>query len=181
MTKLVNALLVLCLSLLLAACATVTPAAPETAAAPSPIATAEPATPAAAATAEATVASEPTADVATGEPGTVKGALFVVSGRGSKPVPGAIIYLARLLTDSTGNESMAAMDRITSPKATTDESGAFLFEDVEPGRYGLVLDTILATYLLNHPRGGDLILEVSPGGTTNTGNLLYQELPVSVD
>ena len=66
----------------------------------------------------------------------------VVTGRflgDSKPVPNAILYLAEVKKGENGQELMAAYSEISSPRAYTDRDGQFVFSNVPPGKYGLVL------------------------------------------
>ncbi len=114
--------------------------------------------------------------------GIIVGKIFVVSGGVEKPADGLILYLAEIIVDEKGNASFAAFERVNSPRATTDDSGSFIFENVRPGSYGLVLDVITNSYMLMKPRTKDpIILEVSKGSVYDLGVLVYDELPIQVD
>lgn len=121
----------------------------------------------------------PTVTLAPGM-GRVVGVIQIRSGEKGQPVKNAILYLAKTLKDTSGNESTAAFDRVTSPKAVTDEQGHFNFSNVPPGNYGLVLDVIKASYMLKKPDSGDsMIMPVSAGTETDMGTLIYDQLPLA--
>ena len=114
------------------------------------------------------------------EKASISGVLMTQSENGSEPVPNAILYLAETIEDETGVEAFAALDRVNSPKAITNENGEFNFFDVPPGQYGLVLDRIVNSYLLLHPGEQEVILIVAERGeAVDLGTLIYDELPLS--
>jgi hypothetical protein len=115
-------------------------------------------------------------------PGTsrITGILQVGSKEGAQPAKNALLYLAESLKDSTGKDSVAALDRIRSPKTQTDGQGRFVFSNIPPGKYGLVLDVITNSYLLMKPGSEEtLLIEVPAGKEVDMGTLLYDSLPLS--
>jgi len=107
--------------------------------------------------------------------GRVSGILQV----GSHPAKNALLYLAETIKDSAGIDSFAAMDRIRSPKAVADDQGRFVFSNVPPGNYGLILDVITSSYLLMKPDSEEvLLIEVSAEKQVDLGTLLYDSLPL---
>lgn len=111
--------------------------------------------------------------------GRVSGVLQVRSGENAQPVKGALLYLGETVKDSTGEESLVAFDRASSPRTTTDDQGRFVFPNIKPGNYGLFLDTVVRAYLLQNPDSGDgLLFEVSAGKEVDAGTLLYDSLPL---
>jgi hypothetical protein len=112
----------------------------------------------------------------------IAGRLLLLQDGESIPVTQAIIYLAEILPDDQGELRLAAMDRVNSPRSVTDEKGSFLFEDVPPGNYGLVLDMIRQSYLLGDPESGEaLIITLEEGEAVDMGDLVYDDLPVDLD
>ena len=96
-----------------------------------------------------------------------------------EPVSNAILYLARIIIDSSGEERVASFNRLESPRTVSGAEGEFAFLNVEPGRYGLVLDIVVESFLLSNPENGeDLIATVEAGGEFNFGDLVYEELPI---
>lgn len=112
--------------------------------------------------------------------GTIIGSLNLHGDNAVIPVANARLYLARVLIDDSGSERAAGFDRVNSPTTTTNSLGEFVFQGVQPGRYGLVLDTIMNSYLLLTPGQTDgLIITVVEGETTDVGELIYNELPLT--
>jgi len=110
--------------------------------------------------------------------GRVIGVLQVGTTGAARPVNNAILYLSGIIKDSAGKESFATMDRVHSPKALTDDLGHFVFSNVPPGKYGLVLDKVTNSYLLLKPGSQDaLFIQVSAGGQADFGILIYDSLP----
>ena len=113
------------------------------------------------------------------EPSSSSGVIVGVVQVNGEPVPNLTIYLAEVLTDGEGLERVASYDRINSPKAYTDESGQFVFSEIRPGRYGLVLDTVLSAYLLHLPQeDAALVIGVEAGEQTEIEVLDYDSLPL---
>lgn len=110
--------------------------------------------------------------------GRVVGVLQVRSGETTIPVKNAILYLAKTLTDTAGNESVAAMDPVNSPNTATDDNGRFMFPNVSPGNYGVVLFNVTSSYMLNNPDTGDsMLVTVTVNSETDLGTLVYSSLP----
>jgi len=92
-----------------------------------------------------------------------------------KPLRGAPIYLGKVLKSQQGVEGMVELAKETAPKATVDAQGQFVFTDVPPGHYGLMLDTPLGAILLNKPVTGDsMVADVVGGKTFDFGELHYE-------
>lgn len=110
--------------------------------------------------------------------GSVRGKLFLQTDSGAQPVSGRILYVAKVIMDSDGNERMASLDRTTSPRTTINEDGSFEITAVPPGRYGLVMDLVVQAYILLEPTGENtLLFDVVKGGDVDLGDLVYTSLP----
>lgn len=97
----------------------------------------------------------------------------------NEPIPNLTIYLAEVLVDEDGQERVASYDRENSPRAFTDQNGQFVFSNIRSGNYGLVLDTVLSSYLLHLPQEDTaLIITVNAGEVTNIELLKYDSLPL---
>ena len=97
-----------------------------------------------------------------------------------KPVKvDTLIFLATFLKNADGIEFTAVVEPSTSPKAYTDAEGNFTFINVAPGRYTLVLDNVVTSYLLYVPGTQDnLYVEVAAGSQADIGTLDYEDLPL---
>jgi hypothetical protein len=109
---------------------------------------------------------------------SVGGILMLGDSNNKKPVGGAILYLGDTVADTSGQENLVAMDRVSSPRTITNDQGQFVFTDVPAGTYGLILDQISTSYILLQPGSSRAILiEVVEDQPTNLGELLFDELP----
>lgn len=113
------------------------------------------------------------------EPSASSGVVAGVIQVNNEPIPNLTIYLAEVLLDSEGLERVASYDRINSPRAFTNEDGEFVFSNIPPGRYGLVLDTVLSAYLLHLPQEDTaLMITIEAGQVTEIELLDYDSLPL---
>jgi hypothetical protein len=98
-----------------------------------------------------------------------------------QPAPGVILYLADILPESKGTPFLASFDRVHSVRTVTDPNGRFVFAEVSPASYSLVLDRIAQAYLLSDPKkpGGDFIFTANGGKSLDLGDLVYAVLPGS--
>jgi hypothetical protein len=107
----------------------------------------------------------------------------VITGRlteQGKPVINATIYLADIRKDKTGEYQVAAFSRSSSPRAYTDADGQFVFTNIPPGEYSLILDNIATYIVLNVPDGAPdeaLKLVAEAGKVVELGTLDYIDLP----
>ncbi|MBE0410912.1 MAG: hypothetical protein IBX69_14425 [Anaerolineales bacterium] len=96
-----------------------------------------------------------------------------------QPRPNAIIYLADVIPDDEGIERVASYDRSSSPRSNTDSLGRFVFANIPPGRYGLILDTVISAYLLHFPNEDlPLLFTVEADDLEDIGELDYDNLPM---
>ena len=111
--------------------------------------------------------------------GTVTGALFLRTGDGLQPVVDVKLAIGETLSDDEGMERIVAYDPSAAPVAYTDTGGQFRFENVQAGRYGLVLDLVMGSFLLYQEGTENAILfDITEGETTDLGDLEYTELPL---
>lgn len=94
-----------------------------------------------------------------------------------KPVQGAILYLSDVIY-SDSEDQWVSFDRKSSIRTVTNQQGDFIFYNVPPSEYGLVLDTVTSSFLLSVPDGDEIILNLSPGDVLELGKLNYDDLPV---
>lgn len=107
----------------------------------------------------------------------------VINGRlteQGKPVINATIYLADIRKDKTGEYQVAAYSRSSSPRAYTDADGQFVFTNIPPGEYSLILDNIATYIVLMVPDGAPdepLKVVTEAGKVVELGTLDYEDLP----
>jgi hypothetical protein len=96
-----------------------------------------------------------------------------------QPAAGFILYLADIITEASGTPYLAGFERTNSPRTLTDPEGRFVFVDVVPEPYSLVLDRVFEAYLLGRPdqQPGDFIFEPQGGQVLDLGTLVYPTLP----
>lgn len=81
------------------------------------------------------------------------------------------LYLAQVLTNRQGDLSgVAGLDETAAPWSVTDSAGQFVFADVEPGVYVLVIRHPHSLYLAHDVTlGQDVVLEIREGQITDLG------------
>ena len=127
-------------------------------------------------TAESSTTSSPGAAAGSG---VLTGVLLLRTEEGLQPVADVKLAIGRTLSDDEGTEWVVAYDPSAAPVAYTDDSGRFVFEALEAGRYGLILDIVMSSFLLYQEGTTRAILfEITDGETTDLGNLEYTELPL---
>lgn len=100
------------------------------------------------------------------------------------PLNGYIIGLATLVPREDGDGDLAAAyDPSNSPSTRTNEFGQFVFNEMEPGRYGLILDAVVNQALLSYPPDseegkGSILIELEAEQHFDLGTLQYDSLPV---
>lgn len=197
--------LIFCLSLVLVACSDDEPTPTPTAVPPAPTETptaAQPESPlnapsdsplptpgAVTTTAQAAGAEKMNVIPAAGAPinpqttttaGAVTGRIFVNDGQGFRPVTQIIVALAEIIKDENGNEIATGYDAVNSPRNDIRDDGIFVIENVPPGRYGIILDSVMTQVMLKDPENLDnsLLITVEADKVTDISNLVYASLPL---
>ena len=111
--------------------------------------------------------------------GALTGVLLLRTEDGLQPVADVKLAIGKTLSDDEGTERVVAYDPSTAPVAYTDASGRFTFEDLQSGRYGLILDIVMSSFLLYQEGTPNAILfDIADGEITDLGSLEYSELPL---
>ena len=88
-----------------------------------------------------------------------------------------LLYLTPLLYSTDGTSTMAKLDKNSAPMSLPDETGRFVFPDVEPGEYALAFSTVTSEFLLRAPASDeDLVITVAADQVVDVGEL-YVEAP----
>lgn len=108
----------------------------------------------------------------TPEPGTaiVMGTILW-EGTSNVPAIDVDLYLTEVSEVEEGGMSLAKLDPASSPKATIDETGTFVFTDIPPGRYALAASISPANSVLipDPETGKELIISVRAGEVVDLG------------
>ncbi|MCE7984238.1 MAG: hypothetical protein DYG89_23940 [Caldilinea sp. CFX5] len=197
-------LLIFCLCLVLAACsdeeptpeptvaapaptATTAPAATPTAAQPesplnadSPLPTPAPVSDAGAAAIAAIPAGDPVNPQTSTTTGAVTGRIFLNNDKGFRAISGLLVGLAEVIKGDDGVEKAAGYDPSTAPRGELRADGAFVIDNVPPGRYGVILDAVTTSILLKEMENPDnsLVITVEANKVTDLGNMVYPSIPL---
>ncbi|MFZ4661595.1 MAG: hypothetical protein ACOYNY_31595 [Caldilineaceae bacterium] len=198
-------LLMVCFCLLLVACsdeeptpeptvaaaavatATAVPAATPTAAQPesplppdSPLPTPAPASAVGADALAAIPAGEPVKPQTSATTGAVTGRIFINDEKGFRTIPGIIVALAEVIKGDDGIEKAAGYDPATAPASEIRDDGAFVLNNVPPGRYGVILDAVTTSILATEAENpqNSLLITVEAGKVTDLSTLVYGPLPL---
>lgn len=117
----------------------------------------------------------PTVAVVQPSPGksVITGSLVQAGTDGNPDIPyeGLRVYLGILLVADDGKSTLARVDPMNAPQAITDVNGKFVFQDIEPTNYILVLQVPPNNLMkLNDPvTGKDMLIEAKAGEITDIG------------
>jgi hypothetical protein len=107
------------------------------------------------------------------EPGEDSG---IVTGQLLSPGPGGTPYIGALYlantipSDQEGFPPIVSLSDQTDPLAVQDQTGRFLFTEITPGTYALVLWNPVASTVIEEPGTNEyMIFEVQPGEVTDLG------------
>jgi hypothetical protein len=107
---------------------------------------------------------EPAADS-----GVVTGQLLT-PGPGGSPYIGSLYLASTISSDQEGFPPIVAFSDQTDPLGLQDQTGRFLFSDVAPGTYALVIWTPVASTVIEEPGTNEYMLfEVEAGEVTDLG------------
>lgn len=110
--------------------------------------------------------------------GSVGGVLIrQVGDTGFLPVTAQALYLGEVLTDSQGRQALIAQDE-NSPKAQLLPTGVFIFDNIEPGTYGLVIDIGFSQFPITKEDGSELLIQIEANKALDLGQV-FVTLPNS--
>ena len=101
-----------------------------------------------------------------------------VDGNPDKPYEGLRVFLGSLIPSEDGKSTLARVNSLEAPTTITDINGKFVFDDLEPDTYILVLQVPPNMLIkLNDPETGqDMLVEIPGGKVTDIGPQ-YHDLP----
>ena len=101
--------------------------------------------------------------------GIVTGQLLT-PGPGGSPYIGSLYLASTITSDQEGFPPIVAFSDQTDPLAIQDRTGRFLFSDVPPGIYALVIWNPVSSTVIEEPGTNDyLVFEVEAGEVTDLG------------
>ncbi len=104
------------------------------------------------------------------------------AGNPLEPVYELPLYLGEVIMLKDGRPGVVGLDKMVAPRALIDKNGRFVFLEVPPGKYSLVLDFVIHTLILRVPdTGKDIYIDVTEGGSVDMGELDYPDLKVKPD
>lgn len=106
--------------------------------------------------------------------GVVGGVLVQqVTEDGYRPVTPLALGLGDYLKNDRGEASFIRYND-SSPHAQIFNTGVFMFSDVEPGIYALVINLGFAQFVIQNEAGFDLVVEVEAGKATDLGQVFVR-------
>ncbi|MEM2676118.1 MAG: hypothetical protein QXT10_06470 [Candidatus Bathyarchaeia archaeon] len=121
--------------------------------------------------ADSPIALSPLPTPSSSDVAIISGRLLRDLGSHSEPMVGTKILLASVLRAEDGTPIMVGASEETSPAAITAENGAFIFTDVIPGTYGIVVVTPIGLFLIRDKMGKDFLFTVQPGAVLDLGEV----------
>lgn len=106
--------------------------------------------------------------------GAVGGVLIHQMGENSfEPVVPRALYLGEVLRNSAGEQALISQGS-DSPQAQLFQTGVFIFSDVAPGTYGLIIDLGFAQFPLTDESGLELLIDVEGGQAYDLGQIMVR-------
>jgi hypothetical protein len=92
-------------------------------------------------------------------------------------VKGVDVFLGAILRSGDNAQSLASLDKNTAPRADPDANGRFVFADVPPGEYALVVRSPVSEVVARKlDQSGDVIVTVVAGQALDLGEV-YSKYP----
>jgi hypothetical protein len=113
---------------------------------------------------------------------TIQGTIIVDMNGKTIPIKDTNLFLSPILKDKNGIERVAQFDRSQCPFTQSDDQGSFVFTNVPEGRYALILDKVVQSFLMTETTSDySLTITAKAGQVTDLKTLHYHSLPVTPD
>jgi hypothetical protein len=107
-----------------------------------------------------------------GETGVLGGVLIrEITNMGFTPLVPKTLSLANILSNDLGTPTFISAGA-DSPQAQLLPTGVFIFNDVQPGTYGLMVDLGYAQFPVNDEEGNPRLIAVEPGQAVDLGQVI---------
>lgn len=93
---------------------------------------------------------------------------------GFLPLTPQRLLLGEIVNTTDGQPAYLSVDDQNSPSAELFPTGVFLFSNVTPGTYGLVVDLGFTQFLVNQPDGSQFLFTVEPNQALDLGQVITQ-------
>ncbi len=112
--------------------------------------------------------------VTSGDKGALAGVLVrEVVDKGFIPLNPRDLILAKVVLNSNGEMAFLSYSE-ESIKAETFPTGVFVFRDIPPGTYGLVVNLVVSTFPVRNSEGVELTFVVEAGKAVDLGQIIVQ-------
>jgi hypothetical protein len=112
--------------------------------------------------------------------GSIKGVIYIEQNGKYLPLKTTDLYLAKIMLSPSGVTGVAGLDVNSDPRASTDDKGAFLFQNIPAGKYGIILYLVTHAFLMDQTdKEASMIITVVAGKTTDLGDLKYKKFPIT--
>ncbi len=89
------------------------------------------------------------------------------------PVVPQALYLGEVLLNSAGEQALISQGD-DSPQAQLFQTGVFIFNNVPPGTYALVIDVGFSQFPITDENGAELLIEVEGGKAYDLGQVMVR-------
>lgn len=102
----------------------------------------------------------------------IVGRVYFTSGGDSYPLESVIVRLATVHWNEDRSSGVFALEGATAPSAVTSPDGTFVFEDLQPGDYVIVVGDVMGEHvIISGPNGKAKIYTTVGGQALNVGVL----------
>ena len=100
------------------------------------------------------------------------GQIATISSGGKQPLQGMVVRLATVHWSEDKTEGAFVLDGASAPSAKTVEDGVFIFTDIEPGDYVIVVGDVMGLHeIISEPDGAAKIYSTAKGQVLDAGLL----------
>ena len=93
---------------------------------------------------------------------------------GYLPLTPQRLLLGEIVSTTDGQPAYLSVDDQNSPTAELFPTGIFIFRNVPPGTYGLVVDLGFTQFLVNQPDGSQFLFTAEPNQALDLGQVITQ-------
>ncbi|MGB9872776.1 MAG: hypothetical protein ACPLYD_14115 [Anaerolineae bacterium] len=96
----------------------------------------------------------------------------LVSASERAPLSNTVVRLARVFWNEERTDGVYVLEGARSPSCMTDDNGFFVFSDIDPADYVMIVGDVYGDYVvISNPDGTPKIFTVQEGTTTDVGQV----------